>query len=265
MAAVDAELIAAVERSPEVTGAHDRSGWIGLFTTDARVEDPYGSQPHVGHDEIGRFYDTFIAPRQITFHRDVDVILGAAVVRDLKLEIVMAPEVTLDVPMHLRYDLRESNGDWAIERLRAHWELPTMVVPMLRHGVKSLPPSVRLVRELLRNQGLGGSAGYLAALRRPGGRAKQGVATLLDAAVAGDEMTARRAMSDAATVTLGEETPTSVGEFVDSVRGGRWFKMIATGDTVSASVETPSGRGVVFCETPKPARGVTRLRYFGGY
>jgi hypothetical protein len=263
VAAVDAELIAAVERSPAATGAHDRSGWVGLFTEDARVEDPYGSQPHVGHDEIGRFYDTFIAPRQIIFHRDIDVTLGAAVVRDLKLEIVMAPEVALDVPMHLRYDLRESNGDWAVERLRAYWELPTMVVPMLAHGAKSVPPSLRLVRELLRNQGLGGSAGYLAALRRPGGRAKRGVATLLDAAVAGDELTARRALSDGATVTFGETTSTSVGGFVDSVRGGRWSKMIATGDTVSASVDAPAGRGVVFCVIPSAARGVTRLRYFG--
>src|SRR6185369_5230383 len=121
MTAVDAKLLAAVERSPTATDVHDRSGWVGMFTSDARVEDPYGSRPHIGLEEIGRFYDTFIAPRQIIFHRDV----GAAVVRDLKLEIVMAPEVRLDVPMHLRYDLRESNGDWMVERLRAHWELPT--------------------------------------------------------------------------------------------------------------------------------------------
>ena len=52
-------------------------------------------------------------------------------------------------------------ADWMVERLRAHWELPTMLIPMLRHGAKSLPPSLRLVRELLRNQGLGGSVGYL--------------------------------------------------------------------------------------------------------
>ena len=67
-----------------------------------------------------------------------------------------------------------------------------------RHGAKSLPPSLRLVRELLRNQGLGGSAGYLEALRRPGRRAKRCVATFLDAAVAGDELAARRALSDGA-------------------------------------------------------------------
>jgi hypothetical protein len=263
VASVNADLVAVVERSPTATDAHDRPGWVGMFTADARVEDPYGSRPHVGLEEIGRFYDTFIAPRQIIFHRDIDVTVGAAVVRDLRLEIVMAPGVALDVPMHLRYDLRESDGDWAVERLRAHWELPTMMNPMLRHGVKSLRPSLRLVRELLRNQGLGGSAGYLAALRRPGARVRRGVATFLDAAVAGDEMTARRALSDGATVTHGQETSTSVAEFVDSVRGGRWSKMIATGDTVSASVDAPSGHGVVFCRTPSATRGIVRVRYFG--
>jgi hypothetical protein len=262
MAAVDAELLAVVERSPAATAAHDRAGWVGLFSPDARVEDPYGSQPHVGYDEIGRFYDTFIAPRQIIFHRDVDVSVDSAVVRDLLLEIVMAPGVTLDVPMHLRYDLRDANGNWEIERLRAHWELPTMMVPMLRHGVKSLPPSLRLVRELVGNQGIGGSVGYLRGLRRPGGRAKRSVATFLDAAVTGDQITARRALGNSA-ITHGEQTPISLGECVDRLRGGRWSKLIATGDTVSASVTTTTGRGVIFCEIPSAARGIARVRYFG--
>jgi hypothetical protein len=262
VAAVDAALITAVERSPAATGAHDRSGWLGIFTTDARVEDPYGSAPHVGHQEIGRFYDTFIAPRQIIFHRDADFTVGAAVVRDLMLEIVMAPGVRLDVPMHLRYDLRECDGDWMVERLRAHWELPTMMVPMLRHGAMSLPPSLRLVRELLRNQGLGGSAGYLRALRRPGRRARRCVEKFLDAAVAGDQMSARRLLGDGA-ITHGEEAPITVGDIAEHVRGGRWTKMIATGDTVSATVHTPFGRAVVFCEIPRATAGINRIRYFG--
>ncbi|RDH74648.1 transporter [Mycolicibacterium moriokaense] len=262
MGVVDAELLAAVERSPATTDVHDRSGWVGLFTDDAQVEDPYGSRPHRGRDEIARFYDTFIAPRQIIFHRDVDLVVGAAVVRDLMLEIVMAPDVALDVPMHLRYDLRESNGDWLIERLRAHWELPTMAVQMLRHGGSSVSPSIRLVRELLRNQGLGGSVGYLAGLRRPGSRAKRSVAKFLDAATGGDEMTARRALGRGAEVTLGEETPTGAGDLIERLRGGRWTKLIAAGDTVGASVNTPSGRGVVFCELPTAANGIARVRYF---
>jgi hypothetical protein len=261
--AVEAELLAVVERSPAATAAHDRAGWLSLFTGDAIVEDPYGSQPHVGHDEIGRFYDTFIAPRQIVFRRDRDVVVGSTVVRDLALEIVMAPDVVLDVPMHLRYDLRESNGDWTIARLRAHWELPTMMVPLLRHGVKSLPPSLRLLRALLRNQGVGGSVGYFTAFRRPGRRDKRRVRAFLDAAVAGDEISARRSVCDGAEASVGEDTRVSLGELVGRMRGGRWTKLIAAGDIVSATIFAPSGRGVVFCEIDHAADGITRIQYFG--
>lgn len=71
-----AELLAAVEQSPAAAAAHDRAGWAGLFSADGRVEDPVGSRPHVGPDQIGRFYDTFIGPRDITFHRDLDIVHG---------------------------------------------------------------------------------------------------------------------------------------------------------------------------------------------
>jgi hypothetical protein len=262
MAAVNAELLAVVERSPAATDVHDRTGWLGLFSADARVEDPYGSRAHVGIEEIGRFYDTFIAPRQILFHRDVDLAVGPAVVRDLMLEIVMAAGVTLNVPMHLRYDLRPVDGDWQIERLRAHWELPTMVAQMLRRGTKSLPVALRLGGELLRNQGIGGTAGFAMGLRRPGRRQKRCAKTFLDAAVAGDELTARRALTRGAALSIGDDDPIAVGEFVDSLRGGRWFTMIAAGDTVSASLSTPSGRGVVFCQFPSGTTAISRVRHF---
>jgi Nuclear transport factor 2 (NTF2) domain len=255
MTPVSAELLAVVERSPEAIAVHDRAAWVGLFTGDARVEDPYGSRPHVGHEQIGRFYDTWIAPRQIIFHRDFDVVSGTTVVRDLLLEIVMAAGVTLNVPMHLRYDLRASDGDWAVERLRAHWELPTMVAQMLRQGAKPLPVALRLSGDLIRNQGLGGTAGLLSGFRRPGRRAKRWVEAFLDAAVAGDQVSARRALSGSAALGL--------GELVDQLRGGRWTKVIAAGDTVSASVTTPSGRGVVFCEIHSATGGITRVQYFG--
>ncbi len=42
-------------------------------------------------------------------------------------------------------------------------------------------------------------------------------------------------------MSLGEDTPTTVGEIGDRLRGGRWTKLIAAGDTVSASVRTPVG------------------------
>ncbi|WP_428339317.1 hypothetical protein [Mycobacterium sp.] len=43
---MESALLAAVERSPAAAAAHDRRGWVGLFTDDGRVEDPVGSRPH---------------------------------------------------------------------------------------------------------------------------------------------------------------------------------------------------------------------------
>jgi len=113
-------LIAAVERSPQAAAAHDRAGWVGLFIADGRIEDPVGSRPHLGTAQIGRFYDTFIGPRDITFHRDLDIVFGPVVLRDLELEVAMGSTVTMHIPAFLRYDLREANGQWQIAELRAY-------------------------------------------------------------------------------------------------------------------------------------------------
>lgn len=42
------DLLAAVERSPQAFVAHDRTAWVGVFTSDARVEDPVGASPMSG-------------------------------------------------------------------------------------------------------------------------------------------------------------------------------------------------------------------------
>jgi steroid delta-isomerase len=37
--------------------ANDREGWVALFTDDATVEDPIGSEVHAGKAAIGSFWD----------------------------------------------------------------------------------------------------------------------------------------------------------------------------------------------------------------
>ena len=93
-----------------------------------------GSRPHTGPAEIGRFYDTFIGPRDIGFHRDLDIVWGSSVIRDLDLEVAMGSAVTMTIPAFLRYDLRQVEGDWKIAVLRAYWELPAMVLQFLGNG-----------------------------------------------------------------------------------------------------------------------------------
>lgn len=222
------ELLAVVERSPRTAAAHDRAGWVGLFTADGRVEDPVGSRPHVGRDQIGRFYDTFIGPRDITFHRDLDVVSGSVVLRDLTLQVAMSPTVTMRIPAFLRYDLREVNGQWRIAVLRAYWELPAMILQLARTGLRSMAPAVQLSRELIGHQRLAGAVGFMAGFRRVGGRHKRLVDAFLRAAAQGDEPTARDALGSTATITLGGgEVLERLGivELVERFDGVSWAKM----------------------------------------
>ena len=142
-------LLDAVDRSPLMAADHDRAGWVGLFTADGRVEDPVGSRPHVGPRQIERFYDTFIAPRQIVFRHEGDFVSETTVIRDVVLEVGMGPTVTMRIPAVLRYDLREVAAQWRIQSLRAYWELPAMVVQFARNGVAAGPQAVELSRALI--------------------------------------------------------------------------------------------------------------------
>ena len=254
-------LLAAVECSPQAAAAHDRAGWVGLFTADGRVEDPVGSRPHRGHTQICRFYDTFIGPRDIKFHRDLDIVFGTVVLRDLELEVSMGPDVTMYIPAILRYDLREANGQWRIGALRAYWELPAMMLQFLRTGARAAAPGLQLSRGLLANQGLRGTVGFAAGFRRPGARHKRLAETFLGA-VARKDRSALRTLSATAPITLGDSAPLDVTELVERLDGVRGAKVIGAGSTVAVSVNSAHGRGIVFVDAAWPGNAIDRIRYF---
>lgn len=256
------ELLAAVERSPQAAAAHDRAGWVGLFTGDARVEDPVGSQPQVGHEAIGRFYDTFIGPRDITFHRDLDIVSGTVVLRDLELEVAMDSAVTVFIPAFLRYDLRPVTGEWQIAALQAYWELPAMMLQFLRTGSGATRPALQLSRALLGNQGLGGTAGFLTGFRRAGRRHKKLVETFLNAASRADKSAAYHALSRTATMTLGEDELLDIVELFEQLRGASWTKVTGAGSTVAVSLASDHRRGIMFADVPWRGNRINRIRYF---
>ena len=255
-------LLAAVERSPQAAAAHDRTGWVGLFTADARVEDPVGSRPHVGHAQIGEFYDTFIGPRDIKFHRDLDIVFGTVVARDLELEVAMGSAVTMYIPAFLRYDLREANGEWQIAQLRAYWELPAMMLQFLRTGSRSISPALRLSRDLIANQGLRGTAGFATGFRRVGARHKKLVETFLDAVARADKSAAARLLSPTATTTLGDTDQLDVAELVEQLGGASRTRVISAGSTVAASLNSKHGRGIMFADVAWRSNAINRIRYF---
>ena len=258
----ESALLAAVEQSPAVAAAHDRAGWVGLFTKDGRIEDPVGSRPHLGHAEIGRFYDTFIGPRDIAFRRDLDVVHGPAVVRDLDLEVVLASAITMTIPAFLLYDLREVDGEWKIAMLRAYWELPSMMMQFLRNGVSAVPATVQLSQGLIRNQRLRGTAGFAAGFRRVGSRRKELVHTFVGAVGSGDKLAAQRTLSPDATMTFGDDDAAHIADLVARCAGADAPKLIAAGCTVAASITSQQGRGVMFADVARWRNEIRRIRYF---
>ncbi|MGW0160910.1 nuclear transport factor 2 family protein [Mycobacterium sp. NPDC003323] len=254
-------VLATVERSPAAAAAHDRAGWVGLFTPTARIEDPVGSRPHSGHAEIGQFYDTFIGPRAITFHRDIDIVRGHTVWRDLVLEVAMGA-VTMRIPALLRYDVAPHGDGLAIERLQAYWELPAMMWQFTRNGPGAVPAAVQLSRALLVNQGPSGAAGFAAGLTGVGGRGKRLVGQLIDDACSGDEMTVRRRLGSDAEICAGDTDRMRPTELVAALAGMRRRTLLAAGRHVAAGLSGPDGAAVLIADIGVRPTRVRRLRLF---
>ena len=258
-----AGLLAAVERSPAAAAAHDRSGWVGLFTPGARVEDPVGAGQHIGHAAIGRFYDTFIGPRDITFHPEVDLVVGSTVIRDLEIEARMSPTLILRIPAYLRYDMQGDHGEAKIAALHAFWELRTMVGQFLRNGIRAAtPPGLRLSKDLLANQGVAGTIDYVGGLRGTGVGGKRLFGRFLDAACAGDEVGMRRRLATDPRISSGDDLRLSAGDLLRHLAGCRWRKMIASGRFVVVGTERAGQCSVVFGEVGSEPAAIKSIRVF---
>ena len=262
MAFTRADMLATAERSPAAAGARDRKAWVGLFMSNGRVEDPVGSTPHRGIAAIGRFYDTFIGPRDIRFHPDVDIVVGPIVVRDGELEVTMASTVTLRVPAYIRFDLQDDAGELKIAALSAFWELPAMLGQFLRVGIRAVPAVLQLSRLLLTNQGAVGTLGFLGGFRGIGTGSKGVVARFLDAACAGDEVGMRRRLVGRVHISSGDDLQLSAADLLRHLSGARWRKLIGCGHAVVASTDRAGQRSVIFTEIGSEPVAIIRIRVF---
>ncbi len=169
----DEKLMEAALSSPAAVGRKDRLAWISLFAKNCIIEDPIGSKPHIGgimdrrsgykgNAAVQRFYDTFIAPNQITFHVDNDIVADPIVVRDITIELKMPTGITAFVPMHAIYEITVENNEPRIVHLWAHWELIPMVLQVLSKGFGGILGMTQLFIRMIRNQGLSGVIGFCA-------------------------------------------------------------------------------------------------------
>ncbi len=189
-----------------------------------------GSTPHVGHVQIGRFYDTFIGPREITFDSRADFVAGSTVVRDLTLNVRMSAAVGMQIPAVLAYRLADTAEGLRIASLQAYWELAPMMAQFARQGAPALAAGLTLSRALLANQGMGGAFGFARGLRRPGRRARAKVDDLLAALSGGDELSTRRILGHGARVDA------DLGLLVQRLRGAHTSKILAAGHSITVSL-----------------------------
>jgi len=173
-----------VEASPARVAAHDRAGWLALFSASAVLEDPVGAAEHRGA-QLASFYDTFIAPNRIRFEVAQDAIAEGEVVRDVTIHTRLSTGVDLSVPAYVRYRL--SADGTRLEALAAYWEVRRMVCQVVRAGLRGLWTMTILALRMLRRQGPRGIWGFLRGLSRgvfDGGH--RAVERLVDALNRGD-------------------------------------------------------------------------------
>ena len=137
-----------------------------------------------------------------------------------------------------------------------------MMLQFLRTGSRAVSPALQLSRGLLGNQGLRGTAGFMTGFRRAGARHKKLVETFLGAVARGDKLAALRALSPTAAITLGDNDPLDLAELVEQLDGVSWTKMISAGPTVTVSLNSAHGRGIMFADVAWRGNAINQIRYF---
>ncbi|MDI1430075.1 nuclear transport factor 2 family protein [Polyangium sorediatum] len=167
------DVLAVVKRSPDRVAAHDKEGWVGLFTHGAVVEDPVGgpparkgADPRDGDDELGRFYDVYIAPNEVRFEVLADVVQGLTVVRDVNITTRTPNGARVELPAYLIYELGEVDSVLRVQRMRAFWELRGVTMSALKGGPTTLIAMTGLTARMLRIQGFSNVSTYLEGLWR---------------------------------------------------------------------------------------------------
>lgn len=243
------ELLDLVLGSPAAVAVHDRDAWLGLFAQRHVVEDPVGGRPVLGGlydrrsrtrggEPLARFYDTFIAPNDIRFHVEHDdIVSGLDVVRDVTIETRLGHGVVAKAPMHLLYETTLDDGAPRIRRIAAHWEVAPMFAQVAGVDRAKLAVGLGMGARMLRLQGLGGTLAFGLAVRSVGERGKHAVRQL----VADAERADRRALE-----LLG-------GRVVKDIT-----KIIAAGDTVTATCTLDGEHAVLFCYLNRKTMRVVR-------
>ena len=267
-----------VKRSPELVDRHDREGWLGLFSTEAVVEDPVGAGLNrkgkdwrSDRDGLSRFYDIFIAPNNIKFTVNQDIVMGNEVVRDVLIRTRLPNGAVSEVAAYLIYRGVEEGGEVKLASLQAHWDLKGNAMRLLRNnGLKGIVASTAQFWSMLRIQGLKRVMEYLGAMYR--GIFKKGMAAVNSFAAAvnaGDEAALARLCEPDARIEFPAGKRMSVSDFlrgagkdlrleVSRLRSAGWY----TSCVFDAQGGGVRRHGVAFFQFSPRTKRIVSARFF---
>jgi hypothetical protein len=108
---------------------------------------------------LGNFWDAFIAPNDITFHSNFDVIYENTVARDVNIHTILPSGHQVWVPAHLFYTVKQDGGKLSVISMYAHWDLSKMVFEFLKMKGSIMAMSALSLR-ILKHLGIPGIWGF---------------------------------------------------------------------------------------------------------
>ena len=268
-----------VKRSPELVDRHNREGWLGLFSSEAVVEDPVGGGLNRkgkdwrgDRDGLTRFYDIFIGPNDIKFTINQDIVVGNEVVRDVLIRTKLPNGAVSEVAAYLIYRGVEEGGEVKLASLQAHWDFKGNAMRLLRNnGLKGILASMAQFWSMLRIQGLKRVRVYLGAAYK--GIRKKGIAAVNSFAAAvnaGDEAGLARLCEPDARIEYpaGKRMPAS--DFlkaegkglrleVSGLRSAGWYTSCA----FDAQGGGAKRHGMAFFQFSPKTKKIVAARFFG--
>ena len=264
-------LLRTAKASPEIAGQHDKEGWLALYSDDAVVEDPVGTPAsHRGRrpgrlgDELGRFYEAFIAASGIEMVARQDIVSDMYVFRAVDIHTTnLKTGLKMKVPANLLYEVAARGDGLAIRRMQAHWELNRMSRMLMGKGSLGMRTIAVMNWSMLRAFGPKWLLSYFKSSQKGVGRAGKKLVERLANQTGHDRA---EAFAAGATVELPGGAIASPAEFVEGCTALEVRDLLASGQTVSglASIEwaARTREAAFVAELDSAGAQVQRLRWF---
>lgn len=272
------DVLALVHSSPQFVAKHDKEGWLGIFADGAVVEDPVGSvsvtkgaKVRKDKDELGRFWDTFIAPNEIIFDAHLDVLVDKAVARDVTIRTKLPSGFKIAVGAHLLYEVDSVDGVLRVQRMRAFWQMGSTSRQGMKGGFKGMGALMGFFWRILKINGLGWVWRYCRALYRGiRGRGRKALRSFAEAASSGDLERLRSLFHEPDSACIDHNGKSMrPEELIRTWAGGVELgvaKIRATGFFTTATVALERGEtrnsGILILDFSRKSRRIAQARLF---